>query len=211
MGMVILDITTSVDGYVAGPNQTLEAPLGEGGAELHGWLFQSKAWRARHGLEGGEESEEDSFVARSLARVGAQVMGRRMFSGGAGPWDGDPNAASWFGDDPPFRVPVFVVTHHAREPIEFPNGTRYVFVDGVETAVAQAREAAGDLDVRVAGGADVANQCLRAGLLDRIDLHVAPLLLGAGAKLFDGVELTALELLETHASPRATHVGYKPA
>jgi dihydrofolate reductase len=210
MGEVILDITLSVDGYVAGPNQTLEAPLGEGGMGLHEWVFPLKSWRAPHGLEGGEEGEEDAMVAASLARVGAQVMGRRMFSGGSGPWDEDPNAAGWWGDAPPFGVPVFVVTHHARDPVSFDNGTQFVFVDDVGRAVEQGRAAAGDRDVRVAGGADVATQCLRAGLLDRIDLHIAPLLLGSGAKLFDRVEPGALELVDTRASRRATHVTYRP-
>jgi dihydrofolate reductase len=172
MSEVILDISVSIDGYVAGPNPTLEDPLGERGMELHEWVFPLKSWRSHHGIDGGEEGEDDARVARSLARVGAQVMGRRMFSGGSGPWDADSNAAGWWGDEPPFRVPVFVVTHHARP--------------------------------------DVATQCLRAGLLDRIDLHIAPLLLGSGAKLFAGVEPSPLELVEAHASPRATHVSYRP-
>jgi dihydrofolate reductase len=209
MGDVVLDITTSVDGYVAGPNPTLEQPLGERGFELHEWLFQLKSWRAQHGMDGGEEGDDSATVEAALSTVGAQVMGRRMFSGGSGPWEDDPNAASWFGDDPPFRVPVFVVTHHAREPQDFANGTRYAFVEGVEAAVAQAREAAGDRDVRVAGGADVATQALRAGLLDRIDLHVAPVLLGSGTKLFADVEPRALELIGARASTRAAHVSYR--
>ena len=211
MSNVILDITASLDGFVAGPNPTLEEPLGEGGVHLHDWAFPLRAWRAPHGLEGGEEGEENDAVAASLARVGAQVMGRRMFSGGAGPWEDDPMAAGWWGEEPPFRVPVFVVTHHPRAPVEFDNGTRFVFVtDGVESAVAQARAAAGEQDVRIAGGADVANQCLRAGLLDRIDLHIAPLLLGSGAKLFDGVAPGKLKLLDVRSSERAAHVTYQP-
>lgn len=211
MSNVILDITASLDGFVAGPNPTLEEPLGEGGIHLHDWAFPLRAWRAPHGLEGGEEGEESDAVAASLARVGAQVMGRRMFSGGAGPWEDDPMAAGWWGKEPPFRVPVFVVTHHTRAPVEFDNGTRFVFVtDGVESAVAQARAAAGEQDVRIAGGAEVANQCLRAGLLDRIDLHIAPLLLGSGAKLFDGVAPGKLKLLDVRSSERAAHVTYQP-
>jgi dihydrofolate reductase len=209
MGDVVLDITASVDGYVAGPNPTLEAPLGEGGMQLHEWVFPLQSWRSHHGLDGGETGDDDAMVAASLARVGAQVMGRKMFSGGDGPWESDPNTAGWWGDDPPFHVPVFVVTHHAREPLAFDNGTRFVFVDGVEDAVAQAREAAGDLDVRVAGGADIANQAQRAGLLDRIDLHIAPLLLGGGARLFADVEPGTLELVDVRASSRATHVSYR--
>src|SRR5581483_932879 len=161
---VVLDITMSLDGFVAGPNQTLEDPLGAGGMQLHEWIFSLASWRAAHGMDGGERNADDE-------RLGAQVMGRRMFSGGSGPWDGDPNATGWWGDDPPFRVPVFVVTHHAREPEQYANGTEFVFVASVEEAVALAREAAGDKDVRVAGGAEVAAECLRAGLLERIDLH----------------------------------------
>lgn len=210
MDEVILDITMSLDGFVAGRSQTLEAPLGERGMELHEWVFPLKSWRSQHGMEGGEENEDDAMVAASLATVGAQVMGRRMFSGGSGPWDADPNAGGWWGDEPPFRMPVFVVTHHARETVEFANGTRFVFVDGVQTAVAQAREAAGDRDVRIAGGAEVATQAYRAGLLDRIDLHIAPLLLGGGAKLFADVDPAGLELVEAHASPRVTHITYRP-
>ena len=209
MGEVVLDISMSVDGYVAGRNATLEAPLGERGMELHEWVFPLKSWRAAHGLDGGEGGEDDEMLAASLAKVGAQVMGRRMFSGGSGPWEDDPNASGWWGDEPPFRVPVFVVTHHAREPVQFENGTRFVFLRGVEDAIEQARESAGDADVRVAGGADVATQAFRAGLVDRIDLHVAPLLLGGGAKLFADVEPGSLELLSVRASPRATHISYR--
>lgn len=210
MSNVILDITASLDGFVAGPNQTLEEPLGKGGLHLHEWLFALRGWREPHGLEGGEDGDESGLVRASLERVGAQVMGRRMFSGGAGAWEDDPNAGGWWGDIPPFRVPVFVVTHHARAPLAFDNGTRFVFVtDGVESAVSHARAAADGRDVRVAGGADVATQCLRAGLLDRVDLHIAPLLLGSGAKLFDGADATALELLAVQSSPRAAHLSYR--
>lgn len=210
MSNVILDITASIDGFVAGPNPSLEEPLGEGGMQLHDWIVPLRSWRAAHGLDGGEEGEEDDLVAAALAQIGAEVMGRRMFSGGAGPWEHDPNAGGWWGEDPPFRIPVFVVTHHARAPLEFDNGTRFEFVEGVEAAVDRARNAAGSRDVRVAGGADVATQCFRAGLLDRIDLHVAPLLLGSGARLFDGVEASTLELLDTRSSPRSSHISYRP-
>jgi dihydrofolate reductase len=156
--------------------------------------------------------EDDALVARGLATLGAVVMGRKMFSGGSGPWEDDPNAAGWWGDEPPFGVPVFVVTHHARDTIEYPNGTSFTFVtDGAEAAVAEAREATAGKDVRIAGGASVATQALRAGLLDRLDIHVAPVLLGAGTRLFEGVDLTQLELAETQASPNVTHVSYVEA
>jgi dihydrofolate reductase len=205
MTQIVLDISISLDGYVAGPNATLEDPLGENGGLLHDWIFGLKSWRAKHGLEGGEEGPDDDVVSRNLDTVGATVMGRRMFSGGSGPWEDDPNAWGWWGDDPPFETAVFVVTHHAREPIAFDNGTVFTFVTGgVPEAVARARDAAGSRDVRVAGGASVATQCLQAGLLDRIDLHVAPVLLGDGTRLFEGVDLTRLD------APVA-HLTYRPA
>jgi dihydrofolate reductase len=207
---IVLDLTTSLDGYVAGPNPTLTDPLGENGMELHQWLFALESWRAAHGAGEGERGADDARVAASLARVGAQVMGRRMFSGGSGPWADDPNADSWFGPEPPFRVPVFVVTHHPRERIDFPNGTSYLFVGDVEEAVARARDAAGELDVRIAGGASVAQQALRAGLVDRIDLHVAPVLLGGGTPLFDGGGFPRLQLVETAGSARVSHLVYRP-
>jgi dihydrofolate reductase len=211
MTQITLDITTSLDGFVAGPNQTLTDPLGENGELLHEWLFPLRSFREQHGREGGEENADDALVARSLANLGAGVMGRKMFSGGSGPWEDDPNADSWFGDDPPFRMPVFVVTHHARESVGYPNGTVFHFVtDGVESAVAQAREAANGKDVRVGGGASIATQCLDAGLLDRIDLHVAPLVFGSGVKLFEGSALHRLELISSSGSERVAHLSYRP-
>jgi dihydrofolate reductase len=207
---IVLDLTASLDGYVAGPNPTLADPLGENALLLHEWLVPLASFRAHHGGGHGERSADDDRVAASLARVGAQVLGRRMFSGGAGPWADDPNADGWWGDEPPFRVPVFVVTHHPRETQEYANGTTFVFVDGVEEAVAGAREAAGDRDVRIAGGASMAQQALRAGLVDRIDLHVAPVLLGGGTRLFENVDFGRLELVETTGSGRVSHLVYRP-
>jgi dihydrofolate reductase len=204
MTQIVLDISVSLDGFVAGPDPTLQDPLGEHGLLLHEWVFGLASWRARHGLEGGDTGPDDELVARSLDAVGATVMGRRMFSGGSGPWQDDPNAGGWWGDEPPFETSVFVVTHHAREPLAFANGTVFTFVGSVSEAVALAREAAGDRDVRVAGGASVAAQCLREGLLDRLDLHVAPVLLGGGTRLFDGVGMTRLD------APVA-HLTYRPA
>ena len=132
MGNVVLDISMSLDGYVAGPNPTLEEPLGKGGEGLHEWAFSAASWRERHGLSGGETNPDSDVVAESLASTGAVLMGRRMFSGGQGPWDDDPNADGWWGDDPPFHVPVFVLTHHAREPVTKEGGTTFTFVtDGV--------------------------------------------------------------------------------
>lgn len=209
MTEIALDITMSLDGYVAGPNQTLEDPLGENGMQLHEWVFGLASWRSQHGLEGGERNADDDLVVRSLENVGAQVMGRRMFSGGSGPWEDDPNADGWWGDEPPFRVPVFVVTHHERATRDFPNGTSFNFVSNVEDAVSRAREAAGGKDVRIAGGASIATQCLNAGLLDRIDLHVAPILLGGGARLFDETSFRKLELVEVGGSAAVAHLHYR--
>ena len=209
MTQTILDISMSLDGYVAGPNPTLEDPLGQNGMQLHEWVFGLASWRSQHGQEGGTQDEDDALVARGLATLGASVMGRKMFSGGSGPWEDDPNAAGWWGDDPPFGTPVFVVTHHEREPMRYANGTVFTFVtDGVESAVEQARAAADGKDVRISGGASVATQALRAGLLDRLDIHVAPVLLGGGTRLFDGAQPMQLELLETHVSPNVTHTRY---
>jgi dihydrofolate reductase len=207
-----LDITMSLDGFVAGPNQTFEHPLGEGGERLHEWIYGLAPWRERHGLSGGESNADAEVVEESLRSTGAVLMGRRMFSGGAGPWEDDPNADGWWGDDPPFGVPVFILTHHPRETVTKQAGTTYTFVtEGIEAALAQARKAAGDKDVNVAGGADVAQQYLRAGLLDEFQIHIAPLLLGDGVRLFDGPGNDRPELEATRAieSPAVTHVRYR--
>ena len=186
MGQLILDISVSLDGFVAGPNQSLEEPLGQGGELLHEWAFAAAAWRQQHGLEGGEANVDSELAGETLARVGASIMGRHMFSGGTGPWKDDPRANGWWGDEPPFHHPVFVLSHHAREPLEL-QGTTFTFVaDGIESALEQAQAAAGGRDVQVAGGGDVAAQYLRAGLLDDVQLHVVPVLLGAGTRLFEG-------------------------
>jgi dihydrofolate reductase len=210
MGKLILNITMSLDGFVAGPNQTLEEPLGRGGEALHEWAFAAQAWRERHGLEGGERNTDSEVIEESLAATGAVVMGRRMFSGGEGPWEGDANADAWWGDEPPFRVPVFILTHHAREPAAKEGGTTFTFVtDGIESALDQARAAAGERDVFIAGGADVAQQYLAAGLLDELQIHVAPLLLGDGVRLFHGSARPELELTRVLESPKVTHIRYR--
>jgi dihydrofolate reductase len=208
------DISMSLDGFVAGPNQTLDEPLGRGGELLHEWAFGAQAWREAHGREGGEANVDSEVVERHIASLGATVMGRRMFSGGEGPWEDDPNADAWWGDEPPFHHPVFVLTHHEREPEEKEGGTTFVFVtDGIESALEQARSAAGDADVAVAGGAEVIQQYLAAGLVDELQLHVAPLLLGGGVRLFDGEVPGApqgLELTRVIESPTGvTHVTYR--
>lgn len=210
MGNVVVNISMSLDGFVAGPNPTLEEPLGRRGEELHEWVVQTAAWREQHGYEGGEANEESELVAEMVSSAGAYVMGRKMFSGGTGPWEGDPRAMGWWGEEPPFHTAVFVLTHHAREPEEMQGGTTFFFVtDGVEAAVERAREAAGDRQVAVAGGANAIQQALRAGLVDELQVHVAPILLGGGTRLFgedaDPIELEATRVL---ASPSATHVKF---
>jgi dihydrofolate reductase len=205
-----LDISVSLDGFVAGPNPTLEEPLGEGGERLHEWVTRLASWRDVHGHEGGERGPDDDVMAESIESTGAHLMGRRMFSGGSGPWADDPNSDGWWGDDPPFHGPVFVLTHHTREPVQKEGGTTFTFVtDGIEAALAAAREAAGEKDVLLAGGADVAQQYLRAGLLDELQLHVAPVLLGDGVRLFDDVGPAQLELTRVVESPHVAHMKYR--
>lgn len=209
MGIVVIDLSVSVDGFVAGPRATLEEPLGEGGERLHEWIVGLDAWRERHGLEGGERSVDNRVVEESLARTGAVLMGRKMWSGGSGPWQDDPNAGGWWGDEPPFRVPVFVLTHHARAD-EVKAETPISFVtDGIERALARAHEAAGERDVLIAGGAEVARQALAAGLVDELALHVAPVLLGRGTPLFAEGPPAGLERTRAIDSPAVTHLRYR--
>jgi dihydrofolate reductase len=213
MTQVFADISISLDGFVAGPNPTLDKPLGEGGERLHEWAFRLASFRERHGLEGGERDGDDDFYAESLASTGAVVMGRRMFSGGEGPWEDDPNAGGWWGDDPPFRVPVFVLTHYPRAPLMKQGGTSFTFVtDGPAAALDQARAAAGDKDVALGGGASVIQQFLKAGHLDELRIHIAPVLLGGGGvRLFEplGIEPLPLEATRVASSPYATHLTFR--
>jgi len=212
MPRFFLDISMSLDGFVAGPTATLEEPLGKGGERLHEWALRLASWRSQHGLEGGETGPDDELSRELQARVGAVVMGRRMFSGGDGPWESDPNADAWWGDDPPFHVPVFVLTHHEREPVVKEGGTTFTFVtDGIESALEQARAAAEDSDVQLSGGASVAQQYLRAGQLDELNVHVAPILLGGGVSLFGelGPDAPGLKLTKVVESPFVTHLTYE--
>jgi dihydrofolate reductase len=210
VGKVVVDISMSLDGFVAGPNPTLEEPLGEKGEELHEWVVRTNYWRERHGLEGGEEDEDSEVIREASSSVGASVMGRKMFSGGSGPWESDPRSMGWWGDEPPFHTPVFVLTHHAREPEEMEGGTTFFFVtDGIEAAVEQARAAAGEGNVAIGGGANAIQQALAAGLVDELQVHVAPILLGGGTRLFgEGADPIRLEATRVLASPRATHVKF---
>jgi dihydrofolate reductase len=214
MAHLRLDISMSLDGCVAGPNQTLEEPLGRSGERLHEWAFATASFRETHQLAGGEVNLDDDVVAEVLRNTGATVMGRRMFSGGQGPWEEDPNADGWWGDDPPFHHPVFILTHHPREPVTKQGATTFTFVtDGIEAALEQARAAAGDQDVAIGGGANVAQQYLKAGLLDELQVHLAPVLLGDGVRLFDASLADApgrLERTGTIESPTGvTHLRYR--
>jgi dihydrofolate reductase len=203
-------ISVSLDGFIAGPNQSEEDPLGEGGEQLHEWALELAAWRQTHGRDGGEVNASTRVVEESLENVGATVMGRNMF-GGEGPWADDP-WDGWWGDDPPFHMPVFVVTHHAREPVAKEGGTTFTFVtDGIESALEQARAAADGKDVALGGGADVAQQYLRAGLIDEMQIHVVPVLLGDGARLFDnlGDAEVGFECTGVVEAPGVTHITYR--
>jgi dihydrofolate reductase len=204
------DISISLDGYAAGPNPSLDDPLGVGGQQLHEWVFALKAWREPHGMEGGEENADSELVERVVSRAGAEIMGRRMFSGGEGPWEDDPNAHGWWGDNPPFHHHVFVLTHHERDPLEMEGGTTFVFVtDGIESALEQARAAAGDKDVRVGGGAEAIQQYIRAGLLDELHIHVAPVLLGGGRLLLEGLEpMKVSQTAVAGSSSGVAHLSY---
>jgi len=214
MTKIVVDVSVSVDGFLAGPNATHEQPLGAGGDTLHEWAFATRRFREQHGLEGGEDGADSEVVDERLRATGATVMGRRMFSGGEGPWEDDPNAGGWWGDDPPFHHPVFVLTHHQREPAVKEGGTTFTFVtDGIEAALALARDAAGEKDVAVAGGANVIQQYLYAGLVDELQLHIAPVLLGGGVSLFGGGpgELVRLVRSRVIESPGVAHLGYSIA
>jgi dihydrofolate reductase len=209
MSTLKLNITMSLDGYVAGPDQSMENPLGVGGEELHDWIVPLRAWRESHGMEGGEDNASTPF-ADIIGGAGATIMGRNMFGGGPGPW-ADDSWKGWWGDDPPFHHPVFVLTHHPREPVEMEGGTTFHFVtDGIESALDQARAAAGGKGVSLGGGASVAQQYLAAGLLDEMVISVRPMFLGAGARLFDNLGDAApkLEQVEAVAAPGVTHIRY---
>ncbi len=212
MARLRFQISMSLDGFVAGPNQSEQDPLGEGGMRLHEWVFGLEAWRSRHGLDGGDVNASTEVVEESLANVGATVMGRNMF-GGRGPWEDQP-WDGWWGDDPPFQMPVFVVTHHPREPLVKRGGTTFTFVtDGIESALERAREAAGARDVALSGGASVAQQYLKAGLIDELQIHVVPVILGDGTRLFDnlaGADV-GLECTEAVEAPGVVHLTYRVA
>ncbi len=208
MNSVRCQISISLDGFVAGPNQSVENPIGEGGLRLHQWLFNNAGWRRHHGLEGGEAGADSDVLDEVDAGVGAYIMGRKMFGGGDGPWDH--TWTGWWGEHPPFHLPVFVLTHHPREPLPMQGGTTFTFVtEGIEAALDEARAAAGDKDVMIAGGASAVQQYLAAGVLDELYLHVVPILLGAGERLLENVGDPKLEPVKVVASPAVTHVKYR--
>lgn len=210
MSRLKLQISVSLDGFVAGPNPSEAHPLGEGGEELHEWVFKLAAWRKPHGREGGEVNASTPIFEEATANVGATIMGRNMFGGGPGPWGDDP-WRGWWGEEPPFHHPVFVLTNHEREPLAL-EGTTFTFItDGIESALAQATEAAGGGDVAIGGGAEVIQQYLAAGLVDEMLLNVAPVLLGDGTRLLEnlGTDL-GFEQIEAVDAPGVAHLKYRP-
>jgi dihydrofolate reductase len=212
MSMTRAHISISLDGYAAGPDQGVEQPLGVGGERLHEWMVPLAVWHAQHGRVGGDVDASTPVVAEIQTGVGAVVMGRNMFGGGPGPWDGGAPWTGWWGEEPPFRAPVFVMTHHPREPLEMAGGTTFHFVTGgPAAAVERARRAAGDQDVLVAGGAASMRACLLAGLVHRLDLALVPVLLGSGERLFDGGGVAGLGLEQERvvAAPGVTHLRYR--
>jgi dihydrofolate reductase len=202
-------ISVSADGFVAGPNQSQENPLGEGGESLHDWVVGLAAWREAHEKQGGDVNASTQVFEESRANLGAAVMGRNMFGPiGGGAWDDE--WKGWWGENPPFHYDVFVVTHHEREPVEMDGGTTYHFVtDGIERALERAKESANGKDVMLLGGGEVINQYLAAGLLDVLELHVTPVLLGGGSRLFDNVGDVKLEQVRALEASGVTHVKYR--
>src|SRR5207302_3594800 len=202
----------SLDGYGAGPDQSLDNPLGVGGPRLHNWVFKTRGGRQMIGEQGGEEGVDNDFFDRGFEGIGATIMGRNMFGPVRGPW-GDEEWKGWWGDDPPYHHPTFVLTHHPRPPITMEGGTTFHFVvDGIEAALEQAFDAAGGADVRLGGGVSTIQQYLRAGLVDDLHVAIAPVLLGAGERLFDelGAAADSYECVQLVSSPAVTHVRLAP-
>ena len=206
--LLVRSYTISADGYGAGPRQTLETPLGEGGEELHEWMVTTRHFNELYGGEGGTTGLDNDLTIQGFENLGAWIMGRNMFGPIRGPWPDD-EWKGWWGDEPPYHVPVFVLTHYAREPLEMAGGTTFYFVtDGIEAALERAREAAGDRDIRVGGGASTIRQYLEARLMDEMHIAISPRLLGSGESLFAGLDLRALgyEVTDHKASDLATHL-----
>ena len=211
MSKLRMRISMSLDGFIAGPNQSVENPLGEGGEKLHEWVLPLAAWREPHHMEGGEVNESSAVVEEQIRNIGATIMGRNMFGGHPGPWDPKNPWMGWWGENPPFHHPVFVLTHHPREKLVLEGGNSFTFVtDGIESALDQARGAAGGKDVSLAGGAKAVQEYFNAGLIDEMEISVAPTLLGGGERLFEGVgaDLHGMELARTVAGRNVTHLKF---
>ncbi len=204
----VSSFAVSIDGFGAGPDQDLQNPLGVGGVALMDWFFPTRTWRQMQGLEGGETGIDDQIAAQAMAGLGAWILGRNMFGPVRGPWP-DESWKGWWGDEPPYHTPVFVLTHHPRRPLRMAGGTEFRFVtDGIHAALQQARDAAGDRDIRLGGGVSTIRQYLGAGLIDELHLAIRPVLMGAGEALYTGIDLPALgyETMKHVAGERATHV-----
>jgi dihydrofolate reductase len=210
MGKLRLRIAISLDGYTAGPEQSVQNPLGIGGMRLHEWAFPLAVWRKPHGMTGGKVNQSTPVVEELLANLGATIMGRNMFGGGPGPWNEHDPWNGWWGSNPPFHHPVFVLTHHPRPPLQLDGGTSFTFVtDGIRSAYDQAQRAARGRDVALAGGANVSRQYLAAGMVDEMMLHLVPTLLGAGDRLFEGItDLKGLTPVQTVAAADVTHLKF---
>ena len=211
MSRLRFQISVSLDGFAAGPDQSPENPLGEGGEALHDWVVKLEAWRKPHGREGGEVNASSAVFEESQENFGAGIMGRKMFGGGPGPWEEESPWQGWWGEDPPFQMPVFVLTHHQRDPLELGDTTFTFVTDGIESALKQARAAAAGKDVWIGGGAETIQQYLAAGLVDEMLLNVVPIMLGDGERLFDnlGGADPGLEQVEAIAGPDAAHLRYR--
>jgi len=198
----------SLDGYGAGPNQSLKNPLGENGPDIMGWFLPTRTWRSMQGMEGGDTGVDNEMAERGMSGLGAWILGRNMFGPIRGPWP-DENWKGWWGDEPPYHTPVFVLTHHERAPLKMAGGTEFRFITGgIHEALKQAREAAGDRDIRIGGGVETVREYLAARLIDELHLALRPVLIGSGEHLFQGIDLRALgyECTDHIAGERATHI-----
>lgn len=204
----VQSFSVSLDGYGAGPSQSLEQPLGVNGPDLMEWFFHTRIWRSMQGMEGGETGIDNDIAERGMAGIGAYILGRNMFGPIRGPWP-DESWKGWWGDEPPYHTPVFVLTRHARAPLRMAGGTEFRFeTDGIQSALAKARAVAGDRDVRIGGGVHTVREYLRAGVIDEMHLAVSPILLGRGESLWHDIDLRALgyQVAESVDGERATHV-----
>jgi dihydrofolate reductase len=199
----------SIDGYAAGPRQDLDNPIGVGGLKVFDWFFPTRTWQRMHGAADGEIGVDDNIAARAFENIGAYILGRNMFGPVRGSWPEGPDEwKGWWGDEPPYQTPVFVLTHHPRTPLEMKGGTTFYFTEGIHTALEQAKQAAGNKDVRIGGGVSTVRQYLTESLIDELHLAIVPFLLGEGENLFEGLNLPALgyECVERIEGKRATHV-----